>query len=745
MYSLIAKVVATEELKKLLVKSLKPILWIGTLCLFLILYPPVSYALQIQDIPNPRQQYGGWVTDMANILSPEAEVQLNTMISNLEAKNSTEIAVVTVLETQPATSPKAFATELFNTWGIGKKNKNNGVLFLISTRDRRVEIERGSGLQKSLSDRKIQQIIETDIIPRFQQGDPEAGILKGTENLVTTLAEISHTNLSHPQSNSHQNNLPAVPGYIWIVGSLGWVGFIGFGGRLFLLSRHPRILGVKPPDGRSRFSAIEHSQSQSLSQPSEVPSLGQWLLVISFVNLIFALFYSLGWQIVKEHQAGRLDSAIVLGEAIWLCLLYFLPYRQAKIFSLFFTIVTAVVFFPFPLVCGAMALASISGAICINIFRDRKEIGSSLWVLTGMTVLAIVMFFSLGAIDASLENASLLPTASVPFALQLFAVQNARAFWGIIPIIQQLGKRFSFRPTYQCDRCHKLMKPIPKNKLSTYLTPAEQVAAKLGSVTFEGWLCSKCQPHLSPPGIYLQSYIQDQHSSFAFKNSFDNCSNCQELTVVRSSSKVLQEPTWTQAGKCGVRQECHCCGYTNDIQETIPPLELPKNALLILPQGRSHGVAEQKHCPVHCANCRNPMTAIRGKQLRPYLILGDLVRSKSGSPATSQSHKTERIGWYCATCYPELTETTIHIRTYTSSTGSRAKSSRSAVESDVSVADSEESWSTDFGDSYSSSESSSSWSSESSSSWGSDSGGSYSSGSDFGGGMSDGGGGGGSW
>ena len=53
------------------------------------------------------------------------------MISELEKENGTEIAVVTVPTTKPSPTPKAFTTELFNTWGIGKKGKDNGILFLI--------------------------------------------------------------------------------------------------------------------------------------------------------------------------------------------------------------------------------------------------------------------------------------------------------------------------------------------------------------------------------------------------------------------------------------------------------------------------------------------------------------------------------------------------------------------------------------------------------------------------------------
>lgn len=92
-------------------------------------------------MPNPRTHYGGWVTDMAQILNHETEAQLNQIISKLEQEKVAEIAVVTVPETTPSPTPKAFTTELFNYWRIGKKAQNNGVLFLVSVQDCRVEIE----------------------------------------------------------------------------------------------------------------------------------------------------------------------------------------------------------------------------------------------------------------------------------------------------------------------------------------------------------------------------------------------------------------------------------------------------------------------------------------------------------------------------------------------------------------------------------------------------------------------------
>ncbi|NES02042.1 MAG: TPM domain-containing protein [Okeania sp. SIO2F4] len=152
-----------------------------------LIHPLPSFALTVQQVSNPRQHYHGWVTDMAEILSQSTETQLNQMISDLEAKNGSEIAVVTVPETQPAATPKEFATKLFNYWGIGKKGQDNGVLFLVSVGDRRVEIETGKGIQETLPNAKVSNIIDSKIIPEFKSGNFENGVVAGTKELVTSL------------------------------------------------------------------------------------------------------------------------------------------------------------------------------------------------------------------------------------------------------------------------------------------------------------------------------------------------------------------------------------------------------------------------------------------------------------------------------------------------------------------------------------------------------------------------------
>lgn len=191
--------------------------WAVCLCFSFILFPLPSYALTVQDVPNPQKEYGGWVTDMAQILSLDTEAKINQLISNLERQNGDEIAVVTVPETAPASSPKAFTTMLFKYWGIGKKGKNNGVLFLVSKSDHRVEIETGYGIERILPNTRVSNIIDSQIIPHFKQGDFDGGILAGTQALVRSLSLSSNsftpstTNKANltPQPSALQSNSPA--------------------------------------------------------------------------------------------------------------------------------------------------------------------------------------------------------------------------------------------------------------------------------------------------------------------------------------------------------------------------------------------------------------------------------------------------------------------------------------------------------------------------------------------------------
>ena len=228
----------------------------------------MGLAIEVKDVPNPRQINGTWVTDMAGLLDQPTKAQLNSVISQLERKKGTEIAVVTVPETSPSASPKEFTTKLFNYWGIGKKGKDNGVLLLISKGDRRVEIETGYGVEAMLPDAKVGNIINTQITPRFKRGDFKGGTLAGTKALVVALEAPQPSSVSNKPtptaitSSTPKTTLAAQPLALseeptqdanvpWgLLGEAGLILAIGSGAAVaYTKSRRVLI----EPEGRSRF------------------------------------------------------------------------------------------------------------------------------------------------------------------------------------------------------------------------------------------------------------------------------------------------------------------------------------------------------------------------------------------------------------------------------------------------------------------------------------------------------------
>jgi uncharacterized protein len=170
---------------------------------FAVMHALLSWGQPIERVPNPRATYGGWVTDMAGVLSPEQKAQLNRLIDQLERDTGAEIAVVILRRTQGAT-PKEYATELFNRWGVGKREADNGVLLLVSLGDRRVEIETGYGMEAILPDAVAGEILDTAVVPRFRAGDIPGGVIAGVEAIAARIRDAQ-------ASGAYEPSVPSMP------------------------------------------------------------------------------------------------------------------------------------------------------------------------------------------------------------------------------------------------------------------------------------------------------------------------------------------------------------------------------------------------------------------------------------------------------------------------------------------------------------------------------------------------------
>lgn len=127
----------------------------------------------------------GWVSDYEHVFRTNEITYLDSIIGNHKKLTTNEIAVATLrLDTFSIKTPEDFdqlSLKLFNKWGVGEKDKNNGVGILISVELKKIRIEVGYGLETKLTDEETKIIIDTIIIPDFKKGDYFTGISKGLQ------------------------------------------------------------------------------------------------------------------------------------------------------------------------------------------------------------------------------------------------------------------------------------------------------------------------------------------------------------------------------------------------------------------------------------------------------------------------------------------------------------------------------------------------------------------------------------
>jgi uncharacterized protein len=145
-------------------------------------------AEPLTSIPNPRTRDGTWVTDMSGMLRADTRERLNSTIGEFERTNGAEMAVV-VIRSLDGLSIEETAVKLFDLWNIGKKSRDNGLLLLWSTGDRRVRVEVGYGLEGVLPDGKVGAILDHYVMPKFRSGQFDEGLLAGVDALLRAARE----------------------------------------------------------------------------------------------------------------------------------------------------------------------------------------------------------------------------------------------------------------------------------------------------------------------------------------------------------------------------------------------------------------------------------------------------------------------------------------------------------------------------------------------------------------------------
>ena len=132
----------------------------------------------------------GRVVDQAHLLRPEQVLDIESKSKALEAQSDGRqfvVATVNSLEGQPI---EDYAYKLGRAWGIGNKERDNGVILLVAPNERKVWIATGYGAGAFLTDAMSGIIIREKILPEFKKNPPDygAGIEAGADAIIQQMS-----------------------------------------------------------------------------------------------------------------------------------------------------------------------------------------------------------------------------------------------------------------------------------------------------------------------------------------------------------------------------------------------------------------------------------------------------------------------------------------------------------------------------------------------------------------------------
>jgi uncharacterized protein len=178
------------------------------LCLMLVLFFGTCLRAQLPSPPNPPRL----VNDYTGTLNAS---QINTLEHKLVAYNdstSTQILVLLVDDLQ-GYSIEQYSTEIGHSWGVGQKDKGNGVVILVKpkkgTERGEVNISTGYGMEQYVTDATGKNIIEKEMIPAFKEGDYYTGI----DNAVNVIMDLCSGKFTQDEYNDGES----LPGWLTLL------------------------------------------------------------------------------------------------------------------------------------------------------------------------------------------------------------------------------------------------------------------------------------------------------------------------------------------------------------------------------------------------------------------------------------------------------------------------------------------------------------------------------------------------
>jgi uncharacterized protein len=158
--------------------------------LFLLLSLPVLSQV-LPERPVPAKLVNNLSVEVPNFITEDEAADLESKLEKFSRETSNQICII-IVDSLYGFSDADFGERILTSWGVGKKDKNNGIVIVIKPSggkgERRVFIAPGYGLEGAIPDLTCKKIVDNELIPNFKNGDNYLALDKAT-NVLMALAK----------------------------------------------------------------------------------------------------------------------------------------------------------------------------------------------------------------------------------------------------------------------------------------------------------------------------------------------------------------------------------------------------------------------------------------------------------------------------------------------------------------------------------------------------------------------------
>lgn len=245
----------------------------------------IARSYKVDEVPNVHlQDRTRFVSNPDGILSSAAQTGLDSVMSRLRRSTSAEMVTV-VVEDIDGGDIDTYANELFNSWGLGKKDNNNGVLLLVARGSRKAVIRTGPGVEGILTDAACGKILRNEMFPAFREGDYDGGTIAAVNAIAARLGDpVAADEIRSKEADSD-----------FLSGGKSFLGMY-MTGWLWVTLFIAVIIGIKLLSLRKSSPYDKYTAFENWRAP---------LLIISFAGLAVPLIVTLPLLLMMKYWRNR--------------------------------------------------------------------------------------------------------------------------------------------------------------------------------------------------------------------------------------------------------------------------------------------------------------------------------------------------------------------------------------------------------------------------------------------------------